>query len=50
CNTQFSFFQRKHHCRKCGMIVCQRHSANQLPLFSYDSPCVEWSRVCDACF
>ncbi|KAI9013378.1 hypothetical protein CLU79DRAFT_769045 [Phycomyces nitens] len=50
CNTQFSFFQRKHHCRKCGMIVCQRHSANQLPLFSYDSPSVEWSRVCDGCF
>ncbi|KAI9357825.1 hypothetical protein BD770DRAFT_388409 [Pilaira anomala] len=53
CQTQFSFFQRKHHCRKCGHIVCQKHSANRLPLFSSSkiySTAGQWSRVCDHCF
>lgn len=52
CNTHFSFFQRKHHCRKCGHIVCQKHSANRLPLFSCKKNdfIAQWSRVCDNCF
>ncbi|KAI7868720.1 hypothetical protein BDF14DRAFT_1790079 [Spinellus fusiger] len=52
CTTQFSFLQRRHHCRRCGKVVCQRHSSNCLPLFRpralYDIG--QWSRVCDACF
>lgn len=53
CSTRFSFFQRKHHCRRCGFIVCQRHSANRLPLFNASkiySTTGQWSRVCDNCF
>ncbi|KAK4517188.1 actin cytoskeleton and mitosis protein [Mucor velutinosus] len=53
CSTRFSFFQRKHHCRRCGSIVCQRHSANRLPLFNTSkahSTTGQWSRVCDGCF
>ncbi|KAL0145919.1 hypothetical protein V8B55DRAFT_1583501 [Mucor lusitanicus] len=53
CSTRFSFFQRKHHCRRCGAIVCQRHSGNRLPLFNTSrihSTTGQWSRVCDNCF
>ncbi|CAO3633340.1 unnamed protein product [Mucor fragilis] len=53
CSTRFSLFQRKHHCRRCGSIVCQRHSANRLPLFNTSkihSTTGKWSRVCDDCF
>lgn len=24
CNVKFTFFKRKHHCRKCGLIFCSR--------------------------
>ncbi|KAI8996899.1 hypothetical protein BDB01DRAFT_845608 [Pilobolus umbonatus] len=52
CHTVFSLFQRRHHCRRCGYIMCQRHSANRLPLFtstnSYSHG--QWTRVCDNCF
>ncbi|KAI8354015.1 hypothetical protein BD560DRAFT_214822 [Blakeslea trispora] len=50
CRLKFSLFRRRHHCRRCGMVVCQRHSGNRLPLF--DAPYLKgkWSRVCDDCF
>ncbi|KAI8084863.1 uncharacterized protein BX664DRAFT_337964 [Halteromyces radiatus] len=53
CPTQFTFFQRKHHCRRCGKVICQRHSGNRLPLFTMDQADFgkgQWSRVCDTCF
>lgn len=53
CRVRFTFFQRKHHCRKCGYIMCQKHSANRLPLFSPSRKgnfLAQWSRVCDNCF
>ncbi|KAI9498133.1 hypothetical protein BDB00DRAFT_500045 [Zychaea mexicana] len=50
CPTQFTLFQRKHHCRRCGKIICQRHSSNRLPLFATPSAPAQWSRVCDQCF
>ncbi|CAO3661475.1 unnamed protein product [Rhizopus stolonifer] len=49
CSSRFSLFVRRHHCRRCGQIVCQKHSSNQLPLFSSITQ-FQWSRVCDACF
>ncbi|KAI8882375.1 hypothetical protein K501DRAFT_251629 [Backusella circina FSU 941] len=50
CSIQFSFINRKHHCRKCGKVVCQRHSLNRLPLFSNHHIKESWHRVCDDCF
>ncbi|CAO3630624.1 unnamed protein product [Cunninghamella blakesleeana] len=53
CSVQFSLFQRKHHCRRCGKIICQRHSGNRLPLFKQDKVIEgqgNWHRVCDLCF
>ncbi|KAI9279354.1 hypothetical protein BY458DRAFT_48086 [Sporodiniella umbellata] len=52
CTTQFSFLQRKHHCRHCGQVVCHAHSLNKLPLFTSYHPqhSLQWHRVCDSCF
>ncbi|KAI8988634.1 hypothetical protein BDF20DRAFT_798183, partial [Mycotypha africana] len=51
CTTSFSFFQRRHHCRRCGILVCQEHSLNRLPLFSpQEQHHLSWYRVCDTCF
>ncbi|KAI8883144.1 hypothetical protein K501DRAFT_133527, partial [Backusella circina FSU 941] len=48
CTVKFNMFNRRHHCRSCGHIFCQSHSANRLALFhSNDSG--EWVRVCDSC-
>ncbi|RDA82627.1 hypothetical protein CP532_1219 [Ophiocordyceps camponoti-leonardi (nom. inval.)] len=30
CNTQFSIFVRKHHCRKCGRVVCNSCSPHRI--------------------
>ncbi|KAL9545063.1 hypothetical protein MBANPS3_007323 [Mucor bainieri] len=50
CITRFNLFQRRHHCRRCGILVCQRHSLNRLPLFASTEPIEKWHRVCDGCF
>lgn len=30
CNKKFNFFERRHHCRKCGGIFCKEHTLNFL--------------------
>ncbi|KAI8065148.1 hypothetical protein BC940DRAFT_335041 [Gongronella butleri] len=50
CSALFTVVQRKHHCRRCGRVVCQRHSGNRLPLFESANPLAKWCRVCDQCF
>ncbi|CDH55205.1 predicted protein [Lichtheimia corymbifera JMRC:FSU:9682] len=51
CDTHFNLFNRRHHCRSCGHIVCNKHSQNRLPLFEpLNRDKGEWARVCDACF
>jgi FYVE zinc finger len=32
CKKYFSYFTRRHHCRKCGNIFCDTHSSYQIPL------------------
>lgn len=48
CFKDFSFFFRRHHCRKCGSLVCSDHSLKKQLLVHIDknSPI----RVCDTCF
>ncbi|CAD6197508.1 unnamed protein product [Caenorhabditis auriculariae] len=48
CRTAFSFMTRKHHCRACGQIFCDRCSQREmtLPQFGIEKEV----RVCDACF
>ncbi|KAI7877140.1 FYVE-domain-containing protein, partial [Lichtheimia hyalospora FSU 10163] len=49
CHTPFTLFQRRHHCRSCGHVVCSKHSANKSLLFDHQNKS-EWCRVCDECF
>ena len=46
CSTAFGVFQRIHHCRSCGQVVCQTHSAEKMivPGVTDDA-----QRVCDTC-
>ncbi|SAM02946.1 hypothetical protein [Absidia glauca] len=51
CSVRFNLIQRKHHCRRCGKIICQKHSGNRLPLFNMEQPDQGgWYRACDSCF
>ena len=46
CNTEFSFMNRRHHCRKCGKVVCGSCSQNRVPVEgSYNT-----KRACQRCF
>eukprot|EP00092_Neocalanus_flemingeri_P021829 GFUD01023681.1.p1 GENE.GFUD01023681.1~~GFUD01023681.1.p1 ORF type:complete len:828 (-),score=147.39 GFUD01023681.1:215-2626(-) len=47
CNTKFSFLIRKHHCRACGRLLCNKCTKHQYPL-EYLGWCP--SRVCQICF
>lgn len=46
-NEQFSMFNRRHHCRRCGRVVCKTCSQHRLQVEGYGSSFV---RVCDECF
>lgn len=51
CPTQFSFLERKHHCRRCGNIFCSAHSRYTVTLnvdasFSQTG---QTSRACPRC-
>jgi len=51
CQEPFGFFQRRHHCRKCGGIFCWQHSRNQVRLdeLARFHPEGHWHRACDRC-
>ncbi|KAF1998337.1 hypothetical protein P154DRAFT_439399 [Amniculicola lignicola CBS 123094] len=52
CSTPFSFFTRRHHCRKCGRIFCWQHSQRQVPLNEHAlfHPEGDFQRACERCF
>ena len=44
---EFSFFKRRHHCRRCGRIFCDACSSGRLVIV--DSGSEKAHRVCAAC-
>ena len=54
CDSQFTIFNRKHHCRLCGRVFCARCTANSVPAPSGDPSTdreeCEKIRVCNYCF
>ncbi|KAF2271882.1 FYVE-domain-containing protein [Westerdykella ornata] len=52
CQAPFSFFNRRHHCRKCGGIFCAQHSQRQVRLNEHAlfHPEGELQRACDRCY
>eukprot|EP01119_Soliformovum_irregulare_P012791 TRINITY_DN333_c5_g1_i1.p1 TRINITY_DN333_c5_g1~~TRINITY_DN333_c5_g1_i1.p1 ORF type:complete len:406 (+),score=104.91 TRINITY_DN333_c5_g1_i1:90-1220(+) len=48
CNSQFSTFVRRHHCRCCGDLFCSSCTSRvvSLPQLKYSEPV----RVCNCCF
>lgn len=47
CGTEFSVFNRKHHCRCCGKIFCGSCTAHRLRIPGHVS--AELQRVCNSC-
>ncbi|KAJ4958390.1 hypothetical protein NE237_025501 [Protea cynaroides] len=53
CDSQFTIFNRRHHCRLCGKVFCSKCTTNSVPAPS-DEPKTgreEWERirVCNYC-
>ncbi|KAG7510729.1 zinc finger FYVE domain-containing protein 26 [Solea senegalensis] len=44
---RFTMFNRRHHCRRCGRLVCQACSEHKMPV---DGCPGEEVRVCDQCY
>ncbi|KAH6998456.1 hypothetical protein BGZ61DRAFT_471089 [Ilyonectria robusta] len=52
CKRSFSYFTRRHHCRKCGNIFCDWHSSFLVPLDQNATfnPRAAPARTCSHCF
>ncbi|MCD7472584.1 hypothetical protein HAX54_013857 [Datura stramonium] len=54
CDSQFTLFNRRHHCRLCGRVFCAKCTFNSVPAPSNDPRPLqeEWEkiRVCNYCF
>lgn len=54
CDSQFTLFNRKHHCRHCGRIFCNKCTTNSVPA-SFGNQVNSWDelekiRVCNYCY
>ncbi|KAK9357065.1 hypothetical protein V1523DRAFT_400453 [Lipomyces doorenjongii] len=51
CHKTFTFWDRRHHCRRCGHIFCAAHSSHLLRLDQNCNfhPSGTLSRTCDSC-
>ncbi|RDY01537.1 1-phosphatidylinositol-3-phosphate 5-kinase FAB1B, partial [Mucuna pruriens] len=54
CDLQFTLFNRKHHCRLCGRIFCNKCTANSVPA-PFSNQTNSWDelekiRVCNYCY
>ncbi|KAL4178859.1 hypothetical protein AMTRI_Chr13g117270 [Amborella trichopoda] len=54
CDSQFTIFNRRHHCRTCGRVFCAKCTSNSIPL-SVDDQRInreerERLRVCNYCY
>merc|ERR1719401_426320 len=47
CHTAFNTFKRRHHCRKCGEVVCSTCSPNRMLLPEVHA--TREQRICTAC-
>ena len=45
CSSEFTLFNRRHHCRLCCRLVCNDCSKSRLPVSGHPEP----QRVCDGC-
>ena len=45
CNRKFTMYYRKHHCRRCGLLVCSDCSKDRLRINENE----KLERVCIAC-
>ena len=52
CKKSFNYFTRRHHCRRCGNIFCDFHSAYEIPLDEQANynPKGSANRACAYCF
>ncbi|KAL9015502.1 MAG: hypothetical protein Q9185_007099 [Variospora sp. 1 TL-2023] len=52
CHRSFNLFERRHHCRRCGHVFCDEHSAHRVPLDHEAEfhPEGAWSRACQHCW
>ncbi|XVF48819.1 hypothetical protein PTKIN_Ptkin03bG0219100 [Pterospermum kingtungense] len=54
CDSQFTVFNRRHHCRRCGRVFCAKCTSNWVPAPSDESragrEAGEKVRVCNYCF
>jgi hypothetical protein len=47
CESKFTLTMRKHHCRHCGRLICQKCS-EQIPIIKYNL--TKPVRVCLVCY
>lgn len=52
CESQFTFFNRKHHCRKCGQVFCNKCCFKFIegPQNEFAENSSEEIRVCNNCY